>query len=969
MTTRLISLIVVTLFAIGFQSSAFASSDPVTLSGPQSAIDLTHVITKNQTLDETEEISTDLSRYPEGEAYYVDISNDTDEEANRLLIFSYPLLTKSSPIGPSIVKPHVAEILVLSGEASLEILPPGRGNIYGAAQLKIPAGETVRLGFSHEGSIDGVGLFLWQPATFNEFESYRIWSNGVFLGIISILVAFGLGIALVSWTSRTGAQIALLASAWILEYVTLTSEIAGMWRVVGICLFAIATLSYVLAHIEKPKGPLASSRLMLFARVVLALPIGLAFLGLPVSMALARLEGLALGLALLYLVLFRTSAWGQFGASIRFGLRALVFTGALTSLLPLFNWKSGGLVIEPLLHGVFLVSLCLLVFPSILGLRRLERDFASIAHDPEPKESEEISPGPEPLFKGEDRYALGVAASHQGLWDWTIEGDRLYLSASIDGMLGLATGDLDRSELGWAKRVHPDDLDRYRNALRSYIERGNVSFSLEFRMRHQDGSFPWLQLRATCMPGNDGLAERCVGVISDITPTRMLQERLAHHATRDTLTELPNRQVLLDEIKRAIDHAPGGRKPSLLVIDLDRFKTINDGLGHTMGDLLLQILAKRLESTVGTSDTVARIGSDEFGVLLSHGSSDTPGHDSHDTSGLSAEELAEYILDLLAHPVELEGTEIFPTASIGIAPCHDAHEEPEQLLREAELAMFRAKRAGGGRYVMFQEHMGRSSSKALSLETDLRRALQRQQIEVLYQPIMNLTEGSVAGFEALIRWRHASKGLLVPDQFVGIAEETDMIVPLGRFAMSMASLQLAQWQKLYPTTNTLFASVNVSSRQLMRGDFASDVKEVLMNADLEPGTLKLEVTESLIQEDPDLALDLLSKARELGAGICLDDFGTGFASLSNLQKYPFDTIKIDRSFISTMESRSDSSVIVKSIVDLANELGLIVIAEGLETEDDALLLKKMGCMFGQGYVFGAPMTASEAQTFLVHHCK
>ncbi|TNE41239.1 MAG: EAL domain-containing protein [Alphaproteobacteria bacterium] len=959
----------------GLEGLAHAAAREVNLSGPQTAIDLTFVLTQHQIIDNETEVSAVLNSYPEGTAYYVDLYNDTDTETNRLLVFSFPLLMKSSLLGPSLQRPHVADILVLSGQAAVEVLPTGMGDVYGAASVRIPAGEQVRIGFSHEGSIDGTGVYLWQPASFSEFSSYRIWSNGIFLGIASLLVAFGLGVALVSWASREGYQLALLITAWVLEYVTLGASVDGFWRAITLSLFALAALSYVLAHVEQPKGILANSRLLAAVRILLLVPFGMALFQMQSAMSLIRLEVTGLGALLGLLVFLPSSPFGILRGSVRFGLQILFVTGALMTVLPLFDWRSGALVIEPLLHGLFLVSLCLLVFPSILGLRRLEpSSFAPpVGTAADPRAPAPAAPIPaavtDPLLRTEDRYALGIAASHQGLWDWHIDGDRLYLSPSIDGMLGLASGGMERSELGWAKRVHPEDLDRYRNALRSYIERGNVSFSLEFRMRHEDGSFPWMQLRATCMPGPDGLAERVVGVVSDITPTRMLQERLAHNASRDTLTELPNRHILLEETKQAIEASDGRHVPALLIIDLDRFKTINDGLGHAMGDLLLQILARRISAAVGEGDFVARIGGDEFGLLLAHGTADAPGRSGGTVAGPRAEELADQLIDLLAQPVDLDEAEIFPNASIGVAYVHEAHERPEQLLREAELAMFRAKRAGGGRYVVYQEHMGRSGSKALSLETDLRRALSRKQIEIHYQPIMNLKDGAIAGFEALMRWRHPIKGLLVPDEFVAIAEETDMIVPLGRFALSMASLQLAEWQKQYLGASDLFVSVNVSARQLMRADFCEDVADVMRNAELAEGTLKLEVTESLIMQDPDLAEEQLVRSRDLGAGVSLDDFGTGFASLANLQRFPFDTIKIDRSFVTTMESRPDSPVIVNSIVSLAKDLSLIVIAEGLETEDNALYLRQLGCEFGQGYVFGAPMTATEAETFLEHHLK
>lgn len=557
-------------------------------------------------------------------------------------------------------------------------------------------------------------------------------------------------------------------------------------------------------------------------------------------------------------------------------------------------------------------------------------------------------------LEDEDRYALGIAAAHQGIWDWNIEYDELYLSPSVDGMLGLAAGGLIRSEVGWAERVHPDDFDGYRNSLRTYLRRGNVAFDMEFRMRHENGDYVWMQLRATCLPDDEGIAARCIGTLADITQSRSSEDRLQNSTSNDPLTGLMNRSAMNDRINEALAGARGSVQPGLIVIDLDRFKAVNDSLGHNAGDLLLQAVARRLEEAVGRSGDVARLGSDEFAILTNG-------------SGASSRVIADNAKNALSRPLELEGYEVFPMASFGLAEARPHHTRAEDVLKDAETAMFRAKRTGGGCIEVFESSMEQQSVATLSLETDLRRALERRQMEVMFQPIINFQNDAIAGFEALLRWRHPVQGLLTPDQFVSMAEETDMIVPLGRFVLSMASQQLAHWHRVFPVSPPLFVSVNVSSRQLKRHDFADDVREVLHETGLMPGTLKLEVTESLIMEDPRLAESLLNEIKAIGAGIVLDDFGTGFASLSNLQRYPFDTIKVDRSFVSTMDSRADSHVIVNSIVKLANDLRLTVIAEGLESEDDTYRLRQMGCHYGQGYVFGAAMSAQDAQTFIAQH--
>lgn len=559
-------------------------------------------------------------------------------------------------------------------------------------------------------------------------------------------------------------------------------------------------------------------------------------------------------------------------------------------------------------------------------------------------------------LEDENRYALGIAGAHQGLWDWTIDRDELYLSPSVDGMLGLPNGAAKRSEVGWAERVHPDDFHAYRDALRTYISRGNAAFDMEFRVRHENGEYLWMKLRATCLPDETGVAARVVGTVADITLSRNTVDRLSATSETDPLTGLANRIALTSHLDGILGrtHDPEAL-PSLVVIDLDRFKTVNDSLGQASGDALLQTVARRLEDVTGRSGLVSRLGSDEFAILV------------YKERGMRPGVIAAKALDALAQPVELEGHEVFPMASLGLAEAGPQHRRAEDLLKDAETAMFRAKRQGGGCVEIYEASMTHQTVEALSIETDLRRALERQQMEVMFQPIMDFRTDSVSGFEALLRWRHPTHGLMTPDQFVSIAEANDMIVPLGRFVLSMASLQLSQWQKLFPVSPPLFVSVNVSSRQLKRVDFADDVREVLETADILPGTLKLEVTESLIQEDPILAENLLREVRGLGAGIVLDDFGTGFASLANLQRYPFDTIKVDRSFVSTMDSRADSHVIVNSIVTLAGDLGLTVIAEGLESENDRHRLYQMGCDYGQGFIFGPPMNPLDAQTFIAHH--
>ncbi len=922
------------------------------------------------------------------------IINQTAEDIERHLIFAMPVLEKNGLWGTPVLEPVISNLSLADGTGGLIIEEHDPVGQYGRALLTLEAGASMTLTFYQSGSMGAAGLYLWEPQALEQYSRNKNWRDGVFLGIVTVLIAFAAGTALASWTRVGFAHLALIATAWFYEFVLLGAEQWFLpaqsfshlgWHAVGLSALCIAGLNLALVSLRLDPE---AKRVRAVFFVLLGFFIGTALLGVfGVSGAniLARVLALVAGFFIAFLF---GRAWSENGfiyERVLPGGLVLILAGAAGLLLPLFNLGSVGFFLDPLLQAIFVFGLCLLSY-AMLSVPVVDQpeyvddkfmpsypehrgEYEAPTYDRRSDDGDEKKYQDDDSYLAEDRYALGVAAAHQGLWDWTAEdngdGDRLYLSASVDGLLGLPAGTLERDLGAWIDRIHEDDRETYLSALRSHFARGNVSFTLEGRFLHADGSYPWLQLRATCLPGDDGHAIRCVGVITDISPTKHIEDNLISEAMHDQLTGLPNRSYLLEQLAVALDDDQLECDPALLVIDLDRFKTINDGLGHEAGDDTLIAVARRLESAVGENDIAARIGSDEFAVLLCRADEAkqiAAGVSSHD--GPRAEEIANFLLDLLTQPIEIAEQEIFVSISIGIAYGHDRHETPGDLLKDSEVAMYRAKRAGGNRHEVYHTSMQAAPSDILSLESDLRRALQRQQMEVHFQPIVDMSTRAITGLEALLRWRHPTRGLMVPDQFVALAEETDMIVPLGRFAMSMASLQVAQWQRMTIREKPLFVSVNVSARQLKRDDFTSDVREVLAASNLSPGTLKLEVTESLIMEDPTQALRLLSEVREIGAGVSLDDFGTGFASLSNLQQFPFDTIKVDRSFVATLDSRDDSAVIVSSIIALADDLGLTVIAEGLESEEDVRMLLSMGCEYGQGYIFGQPMIAAETQVLL-----
>jgi diguanylate cyclase (GGDEF)-like protein len=388
---------------------------------------------------------------------------------------------------------------------------------------------------------------------------------------------------------------------------------------------------------------------------------------------------------------------------------------------------------------------------------------------------------------------------------------------------------------------------------------------------------------------------------------------------------------------------------AVFVIDIDRFKSVNDGLGHAVGDSLLLEMSRRLKKLIGPQDTLARLGGAQFGVIALSAS---------DAREITA--LAERIRRAMGAPIIISPREVYLTASIGVARFGEASKSASDLLKDAEIALHNAKRQGKDKIEFFRASMRDDRGVRVSLESDLRRALERREIEIAYQPIVRLADMKVAGFEALMRWKHPKLGLLAPSDFIEIAEETGLIVEIGRYVLEQATLQLGTWQRAFTPTDPVFVSINVSSRQLLTGSLADDLRFVLERAELVPGTLKLEITETLIMENPEQSAKILRRLKELGASLSIDDFGTGYSSLSYLQRFPFDTLKIDQSFIQTGGSGSTTTIIMESIIDLAEKLGMEVVAEGAESAHDVEILTEAGCDFAQGFYFGQPMSSKEA---------
>lgn len=545
-----------------------------------------------------------------------------------------------------------------------------------------------------------------------------------------------------------------------------------------------------------------------------------------------------------------------------------------------------------------------------------------------------------------DHAAIGMAlVSPEGRW--------LQVNRALCALLGYSEKELMATD--YLKVIHPNDLSAVIANIKDLMRGKIPSCQTEKRYIHKHGHEVWALWSASLTRDAFTKSPHLIFQIQNITDRKQAEERLLHDAFHDALTNLPNRALLMDHLKLALARSQRAEKTMFAVIylDLDRFKVVNDSLGHMIGDQLLVGIARRLENILRPGDTIARLGGDEFTILL---------EDIDDSNYVI--QIAERIQSELSAPFSLSGREVFTTVSIGIAISSKEYAQTEDILRDADTAMYRAKALGKARYEIFDKGMHAQASKLLQLETDLRRAVEREEFFIFYQPILSLETGGLRGFEALVRWRHPQGGFISPVDFIPIAEETGMIVQIGEYVLREACRQMQKWHVTLPSDPPLFISVNLSVKQFSQPDLVEKIAGILEETKLNPKTLKLEITESAVMENVEVATGLLNRLRSLGLQISMDDFGTGYSSLSHLRRFPIDTLKIDRSFVTQMAEDNDSAEIVRTIVGLAQNLGMDVVAEGVETPDQFLTLKSLGCEYGQGYFFSKPLDFQRAEQYI-----
>lgn len=558
------------------------------------------------------------------------------------------------------------------------------------------------------------------------------------------------------------------------------------------------------------------------------------------------------------------------------------------------------------------------------------------------------------LRESEERY--------QNLYDFAPDG---YCTITADGTLK-SVNQYAADSLGYRKEelinrpawniVYQADREWVQERVATIFSEKLTTSETELRKVRKDGSTFWVRNRSQLLFDDAGTPIELRTIGRDVTDRKQLEEQLLQNAFHDALTGLPNRALFMDRLGQAVEHAKRHEDYlfAVLFLDLDRFKVINDSLGHLLGDQLLIGIASRLKVCLRPTDTVARLGGDEFTILL------------EDIETISdAIRIAERVKEELSLPFQLDGQEVFTSASIGIALSATGYDQPEDLLRDADIAMYRAKSQGSTRYEIFNPEMHVRAVALLQLETDLRNALERQEFRLHYQPIVSLLTGKTIGFEALIRWQHPQHGLQNPAEFIAAAEEAGLIARIDQWVIRVACSQLRQWQLQLPATSPLIISVNLSGKQFTQPNLIEQINQILQETGLDASCLRLEITEGAIMDGAESATAMLLQLRELGVQLSIDGFGTGYSSLGRLHRFPINGLKIDRSFVSRMGIEEGNSEIVETIVTLAHKLGVDVTAEGLETAEQLAQLRALQCEYGQGNFFSQPLDSEAAEALIV----
>ncbi|MEN3385798.1 MAG: hypothetical protein V7608_5842, partial [Hyphomicrobiales bacterium] len=937
-------LAVAILLAVAFGADLARAVEAINVRIDASAIDLTEALERPRS--ETARIQVSTAPAADGIIRRMEVpateagnnwavfalANNSDEQIDRLIVAPHYRMVGSGLVWPDLGLSRIVSITPSSGDR------PERQENPSADIFRVTLDPGTVITYVVELRTDKLPqLYLWEPDAYKDKVNSFTLYHGIVIGIAGLLALFLTILFVVKGSVMFPAAAAL---GWaVLVYIgtdfgfwgkvfDLSAGTERIWRASGEAILAATLVVFLFAYLNLNRWHVRYAHITAGWLVFLGALTAIAVFNPAVASGVARISLAIVAITGVGLVVY-LAAHGFDRAVLLIPTWLLLVIWVFAASLAVNGVVTNDIAAPALLGGLVLIVM-------LIGFTVMQHAFAggvAIA-----------------IVSDIERRALALTGAGDMIWDWDVPNDKMFTSPETEALLGLKRGALGGSAADWLELLHPLDRDRFRASLDGVLDQRRGRLFLEFRLRTLDGHYMWFALKARPVVGSDGEVVRLVGTLTDVTEFKTAEERLLHDAVHDNLTGLPNRELFLDRLDAALSFAKADStiRPTVMVIDLDRFKQVNDSVGMAVGDSILLTLARRLGRLLKPQDTLARLAGDQFGLLVLS---------EREPPRITA--FADTLRKTLRAPITFNDREILLTASIGLALADGQPQRKEDVLKDAELAMYHGKRIGGDRIEVFKPAMRTRKSDRLTLETDLRRSLERGEMTVLYQPVVWLEDRSVAGFEALVRWNHPKMGLLPPGEFIPMAEDTGFIVELGLFVLDRAARQLAIWQRATRLRYPLFMSVNISSRQLLRHDLIQDLRTVLSRSAVARSTLKLELTESLVMENPEYAAQMLTRMRELGVGLSLDDFGTGHSSLAYLQRFPFDTIKIDQSFV-RQNGKGARPVILRSIVAMAHDLGMDVIAEGAERDSDAAELYQLGCEYAQGYVFGHPLSPEQA---------
>ena len=864
------------------------------------------------------------------------LSNESDQQIERLLVAPYFRLPGSGIFQPDLGDKRFRALTPSAGIRPVRLSDP-EADVF---EVTLDPGATVTF-VAELASGTLPELYLWTPNSYRDYVNSFTLFRGVVLGVSALSAVF---LTIMFVVKGRGVFPATAAFAWaVLAYLLIDFGVLGQLLGVG-------------------NGNIQPYRAAAEAGLATTLA-GFLFIYLNLHRWHLRFIHLALGLAALFLALF---AFAFFQPAIaatvsRLVLALLGFSGFFLILLLALRGYDRAVLLVP----TWIIFIALLVYAYLVISGRVSNDvaqpavgggfvlivmllgFTAVQHA---FSEGQVSIG---TLSEVERRALALTGSGDFVFDWNIERDRVSVSDELATRLGEKRAAMRGAIKRWLDRVHPEDRDRFRTAFDTLIELRRGKVSADMRIAGHDGGYRTFRMRVKPVLGGDGQVNRIVGTLGDVTEDRASRERLLHDSVHDSLTGLPNKQLFLDRLERALIRGrnPGGVKPAVYLVDIDGFMDLEERIGHSAADSVLLAISRRIARLMRPLDTVARINGDQFAVILA----------SEQPAGKIAE-TAEQIRKGLKAPFSFGDRDLSLTASIGVTIYDSTPATAPEVLRDAELAMYYAKRLGGDRIEAYRASARSAVSPGRTSEEDLEWGLHDGEFQMQFQPVMDIRSGQIAGAEALMRWNHPKRGAVSPTEFIPLAERTGQIEKLGRFAFEQAAHQTREWVNSIPLGEEFFVSVNLSASQLSTEALLSDMRSLVAEHRHVAPHIKLEITESQVMSNPEHSAYMLAALRNLGLGLALDDFGTGHSSLGYLHRFPFDTIKIPSVFVQMGERNGMSHTqvpIIRSIVALAAELDLAVVAEGVETLEEVERLRGLNCRFVQGFAYGAAMSAPE----------